>query len=166
MKRFLLIFFAFATGTMFAQDGGGASASASARINAEIVSPITASSEGIIDFGRIAATDKGGVVTIAPDGTRSADVANILIPGEGSTAVFLVTAADGYAYNLRVDTEPLTNGTGTGAHTMDVEFKLAQEKLTGNGQEQEIGITSTLKVNPAQAAGEYTGEVILTVSYE
>lgn len=165
MKRVFLILFAFVTGTMFAQEGG-ASASASARINAEIVSPIIASSEGMIDFGRIAATNAGGVVTIAPDGTRSADDENMLIPGEGSTAVFLVKAADGYAYNLNVSADPLTNGTGTGAHTMDVEFTLAQDKLTGNGQDQEIGITSTLTVNPAQAAGEYTGEVILTVSYE
>lgn len=167
MKRFLLIFFVFATGTMFAQEGeGGASASASARINAEIVSPISISPIGAIDFGRIAATPEGGQVFISPEGTRTAKGENMLIPGAVSTAKFKVKAADGYAYNLVIKTDPLTTGSADGAHTMDVAFELAKDKLTGNGQEQEIGLKSTLTVNPHQAAGEYTGEVTLTVSYE
>jgi len=167
MKRFLLIFFAFATGTMFAQVEGGASASASARINAEIVSPISISEIGAIDFGRIAATAEGGQVFISPEGTRTANGENMLIPGGAvSTAKFKVKAADGYAYNLVIKTDPLTTGSADGAHTMDVAFELTKDKLTGNGQEQEIGLNSTLTVNPHQAAGEYTGEVTLTVSYE
>lgn len=162
MKKFLLIMFVFSAGNMFAQS----TASASATINAEIVSPISIQGGGLIDFGRIASTKEGGEVYVSPAGTRTASVENLLIPGSATTAKFLVKAADGYAYSLAVKADPLTSGSGEGAHTMDVNFELAEYNLTGNGQEQEIGLTSTLVVNPAQAAGDYKGEVIMTVSYE
>lgn len=164
MKKLLLLMIGLTSGTLFAQ--GGATASASARIHAEIVSPISVASTGAIDFGRIAATAEGGQVFISPEGTRTAKGENMLIPGAVSTAKFKVKAADGYAYNLAVKADPLTTGAGSGAHTMDVAFELASKKLVGNGQEQEIGLNSTLTVNPAQAAGEYSGEVTLTVAYE
>lgn len=162
MKKLLLIMFVFTAGNMFAQS----KASASATINAEIVSPISIVGGGLIDFGRIASTEKGGKVHISPEGKRTTNVEDMLIPGAVSTAKFIVKAADGYAYSLAVKADPLTSGSGEGAHTMNVEFKLAEDKLTGNGQEQEIGLESTLTVNAAQAPGDYTGEVIMTVSYE
>ena len=164
MKKLLLLAIALTSGSIFAQ--GGASANASARINAEIVSPISIASKGAIDFGRIAATAEGGEVYISPEGTRTAKGENMLIPGAVSTAVFKVKAAEGYAYNLAVKADPLTTGSGTGAHSMNVAFELATDKLTGNGQEQLIGLNSTLTVNPAQPAGEYAGEVTMTVAYE
>ena len=164
MKKLLLLAIALTSGTIFAQ--GGASANASARINAEIVSPISISSIGTLDFGRIAATAEGGEVYISPEGTRSAKGENLLIPGAVSTAKFKVKAADGYAYNLAVKADPLSTSANSGAHTMNVAFELANDKFTGNGQEQLIGLNSTLTVNPAQPAGEYSGEVTMTVAYE
>lgn len=158
----------FITGNMMAQQNG-ASANATARVNAEIVAPISVTSEGTIDFGQIAANSEGGQVFLSPDGVRTATVDNILIPGgTTSTAVFKVLAADGYSYTLDIQADPLSTGTGTGggAHTMDVNFQLDQYQLTGSGQEQRIGLTSTLTLNPDQASGEYTGEVTMTVSYE
>lgn len=166
MKTVLLILMALATGSIFAQQGG-ASAYATATVNAEIVAPISVTSEGVIDFGQIAANSEGGQVVLSPDGTRSSTVENILIPGRAaSTAVFKVQAADGYSYSMAINADPLTTGAGSGAQTMDVSFELDQYQLTGNGQEQLIGLRSTLTVNPDQASGEYTGEVTMTVSYE
>ena len=157
---------AVTSGNMLAQHNG-ASANATARVHAEIVAPISVTSEGIIDFGQIAAHSDGGQVLLLPDGTRSATVDNILIPGRAaSTTVFKVRAADGYSYSLAINADPLTTGSGSGAQTMTVNFELDQYQHTGNGQEQVIGLTSTLTVNPDQAPGEYTGEVTMTVSYE
>lgn len=166
VKSILLLVLSFTTGSIFAQHSG-ASANATARVNAEIVAPISVTSEGAIDFGQIAANSDGGQVLLTPDGNRSASVDNILIPGRAaSTAIFKVQAADGYSYSIAINADPLTTGAGSGSQTMDVMFELDQYQLTGNGQEQLIGLTSTLTVNPDQAAGEYTGEVTMTVSYE
>ena len=136
MKKLLLLAIALTSGSIFAQ--GGASANASARISAEIVSPISISSIGTLDFGRIAATAEGGEVHISPEGTRTAKGENLLIPGAVSTARFKVKAADGYAYNLAVKADPLSTMATSGAQTMKVSLELANDQLTGDGQEQII----------------------------
>ena len=167
MKKFTFILFALITGTSFAQEAG--TASATADINADIVTPITiTSNETPLNFGSIVAAD-GGKVRVSTAGTRTFSNNNmeVITSTEITAASFDVTAANEYAYSISI---PSTELEGDGVN-MPVSFTYDLEGITegngaGTGAAQTLLVGGLLTVADEQAEGTYEGEVEVTVAYE
>ncbi|MDT0676954.1 DUF4402 domain-containing protein [Autumnicola musiva] len=161
MKKITFILFALIAGTTFAQS----SASGTATVNAEIVSPISITDGTDLDFGRIIGNTAGGTVTVATNGERTADNDDLLAPSTTvQSASFSVKAAEGYTYKVEI---PEVNLTGAG-DAMPVVFtsSLGNANIVGTGAAQTLNVGGALKVNASQAEGNYTGTVEVTVAYE
>ena len=172
MKKITFILLALISGTAFAQteetvqnDG---TASATANVNAEIVTPITIADGTDLNFGSIVAAE-GGTVTVNTEGTRSFTNSNmeVITSTEITAASFNVTAANQYSYSITI---PAIDLTGNGS-TMAVSFSQDLEgetdgTATGSGSAQSLKVGGTLTVASGQTAGDYSGEVEVTVAYE
>lgn len=149
------------SGTAFAQS----TASGTATVNAEIVSPITITDGTDLDFGRIIGNTAGGTVTVDTDSERTADNDNLLAPSTTvQAASFTVKAAEGYNYKITI---PTVNLAGSG-DAMPVVFtsSLGNTNVLGTGENQTLTVGGALTVNANQAEGAYTGTVEVTVAYE
>lgn len=163
MKKITFILLALISGTAFAQE----SASGTADVNVEIVSPITISNGTALNFGTINGTSTGGKVRIANDGTRTFSNTDMQItsPSPVTAAIFSITAAKDYYYSISI---PATKLTGDG-DSMNVSFthdRVDVEARKGNGTAQQLSVGGLLTVNDSQNAGAYTGNVEVTVAYE
>lgn len=158
MKKITFILFALISGTVFAQS----SDTGTATVNAKIVSPISIASTGVLDFGKIASTPSGGEITISPAGTLDYVGAGMEIAGNtGSVPTFSVTAQNGYSISLP---STLEISSGTNKLTLkDFKTSLASDSGVTTS---DFTLGATLVVGVKQAAGDYTGEVEITVSYE
>jgi len=168
MKKITFILFALIAGTTFAQDG---TASGTATVNAEIVTPITIADGTTLDFGSIVAAE-GGKVRVNTDGTRSFSNNNmkVITANVITAATFVVTAADLYSYSISIPSIVLTDVAGVGAD-MPVSFTqdLTGEtdgNATGTGAAQTLKVGGLLTVAAGQTEGDYTADVKVTVAYE
>lgn len=169
MKKITFILIALITGTTFAQDD-----SATAPVNANIVSPITITSGTTgLDFGNIATPDAATDITVSNSGERTA-VNGVTIPGGTvSAAGFTVNAALDYAYTISIPTIDLTSAVAGSGADMPVIFTHSgavnaegNNAAKGTGVDQTLNVGGTLKVGAGQAAGAYAGTVKVTVAYE
>ena len=163
MKKITFVLFALIAGTAFGQNS--ASASGTATVNAEVVSPISIADGTDLDFGRIIGNTAGGTVTVATDGERTADSGDLLAPSTTvQAASFSVKAAEGYNYKITI---PTINLTGAG-DAMPIVFtsSLGNVNVQGTGANQALSVGGALTVNSGQAEGDYTGTVEVTVAYE
>ena len=146
------------SGTAFAQNEDNASAEAFA----EIVEPlsITNVDNSQLRFGRIIGSSDGGTVTIAEtlDGNRDASSTDLLAPGGvESSAVFNISGST-YTYSVLLTPTDLTfQGEATEGNTDALSLE-ATPSFEAN--------TGTLTIGANQAAGNYQGNVDVTVSYE
>ncbi|WZL89012.1 DUF4402 domain-containing protein [Salinimicrobium sp. 3283s] len=171
MKKITFILFALITGTTFAQNS--ATATSSATVNAEVVSPISITPVTNLDFGRLIGNEAGGVVTIAATaaGTRTSTNEEVLaLTGNTATAAkFNVIAATDYTYSVALSSTNLLTSDADGAVDMPVAFdhNLKATGNAGNGSTPiELYVGGALTVNAGQTEGAYTGEVSVTVTYE
>ncbi len=163
MKKITFILFALIAGTTFGQDATG-----TATVNAEIVTPIEITSGTDLNFGSIVAAE-GGNVRVNTEGTRTFSNNNMdVVTATAITAAsFDVTAADEYSYSISIPSTTLEFD----GNTMPVSFTHDLEGetdgiATGTGEVQVLKVGGLLSVAAAQAAGEYTGTVSVTVAYE
>ena len=168
MKKITFILFALFAGTTFAQDG---TASATATVNAEIVTPITIANGTTLEFGSIVAAE-GGKVRVNTAGTRTFSNNNmeVITATAITAATFDVTAAVDYSYSISI---PQINLTDVAAVGTDMPVSFTQDlggetdgTATGTGAAQTLKVGGLLTVAAAQVAGKYDGTVTVTVAYE
>lgn len=151
------------TGSIFAQDSG------TATVRAEIVEAINIENGTELYFGKIDAAG-GGNVRVAADGTRTFSNNDMKITSSETptAALFKVTAAKDISYKVSIPSIALTLAS---APDMNVSFTHAvgtddDGSIIGTGAEQDLYVGGLLSVASGQDAGEYTGTVTVTVSYE
>ncbi|MBZ9729017.1 DUF4402 domain-containing protein [Salegentibacter sp. JZCK2] len=156
MKKITFILLALISGTAFAQE------SATAIAAADIVSPLSITVTQDLNFGKVSNNIEGDVI-IATDGTFTglSQIGNTT----PTAAIFSVTAADGYRYNV---TTPGSANLVSGANsiTVDAFTDNAGAEPTGTGNAQTIGVGATLNVAANQPTGNYTGTFDVSVAYE
>ena len=162
MKKITFIVFALITGSIFAQDSG------TATVRAEIVEAINIEDGSELYFGKIDAAG-GGNVRVAADGTRTFSNNDMRITSTvaPTAALFKVTAANTISYNVSIPSIVLT-GAGDDMNVSFTHDVNGEEGSTiiGTGTAQDLKVGGLLNVASSQAAGEYTGTVTVTVSYE
>jgi spore coat protein U-like protein len=165
MKKVIFVLFALISGSAFAQN----SSSATAPVNAEIVSPIgiALATGSKLDFGTFTTPETGTeTVTISPDGSsRTFSSADMKITAFTSFSVptFNVTNPSSVNYNIIVSK---TQDPKAGSATMTLgalDHSLAAD--TGNNASS-FTIGGEISVPAAQTAGTYIGEVKVTVAYD
>jgi hypothetical protein len=162
MKKITFILFALIAGTTFAQ-----SAAADAVAKATIVSPITVTNTGAttLEFGNIASPDAATSIVVDNLGART-NVPGVTIPGGTvSAAVFQISAADGYVYNITLTPTDLTNGTLADDMLLTLTSNLGTS-YTGNGAVQTLKVGGSLAVGITQTVGTYSGNANVTVDYQ
>ncbi len=169
MKKITFILFALIAGTGYAQTDG--SASGTATVNAEIVTPIAIADGTDLNFGSIVAAE-GGNVRVNTAGTRTFSNPNMNVTTATtiSAASFNVTAANNYSYSISIPSINLVDGAGVGADmpvtfTQDLVGK-TDGNASGIGTPQELLVGGLLKVAAGQNEGDYSGTVTVTVAYE
>lgn len=159
-----LILITFATVNVNAQ----AEAEATARAAATIIQPITIENTRDLNFGDIAVNStSGGTVVLPTTGERSS-TGGVTLPattGTVTSARFIVTGVDGYAFSIQLPNSITLSGTGD---PMTVSSIVSTPSANGtiNG-ETEILVGATLEVNANQTPGLYenTEDLTVTVDY-
>ena len=141
---------------------------ASADATATIITPIAISAENDgLAFGNIIASTTEGTVTVdfADARTQTGGATFPTVPGTIRSAEFKVTGLAEAAFSITLPSDGDVVLTGAGddmelsgfAHNSD-------EELDGDG-ENIFKVGATLTVNASQAAGTYSGEFDVIVSY-
>lgn len=159
MKKITFILFALITGSVFAQNTANVNASSFA----EIVEPLTITKTRNLNFGKIIGSAAGGTITIASTsaGTRTATNTALEAPGGTVTsAQFDVTASD-YSYNIAMSDTDLTHTDGTTKMTLTPSNNLGGS----SSGDKTIYVGGDLVVGTSQKAGDYSGTVTVTVTY-
>ncbi|MCY2687069.1 DUF4402 domain-containing protein [Salinimicrobium sp. TH3] len=160
MKKITFILFALIAGTTFAQN----SVNGTALAKAEIVKPLTISSEGALNFGTIAAPDADTDVVLTTANVRNMPT-SMSIPGNLVTGVptFTVTKEAGLTYKVVTGSTNLKLSGETDMVIKDITTNLtALEGATA----ETFKVGATITVNKDQSPGDYEGQVSVTVSYE
>ncbi len=157
MKKITFIVFALIAGTAFAQD-----ADATAITSAEIVEALSITKDRDLNFGQIIAGNGAETVTIAATsaGLRSISTAANAPGVTPTSAQFTITASD-YNYSISMTD---TNLSGTDLTTM-VLTPLSSLGTSSSG-DKTLYVGGDLAVNASQEVGSYSGEIVVTVSYE
>ncbi len=170
MKAFVLLHISLALLTLpaFGTIVPTAPPVATASSEARIVTGITIINTQGMSFGAIVKTPTGGLVTLDPQGTRTASGGAILASSNAvSPAAFLTTGESGYTYAVMLPQSMiLVRHRGNSNKTMIVDnFQtLPSYYLLLNGQ-QSFTVGATLHVGPHQAPGTYTGSFDVTAAY-
>ncbi len=159
MKKITFILFALIAGTTFAQDNV-----TTAEVNAEIVSPISITSDQPLEFGRIAADPSSAqTITIDLNGDRNI-IAGVTLAGGNtpSMARFNIVAAN-TSYSITV-TPPTTlvDAADKNPMTLSLTPSLTAPQ-TGN---KTLTVGGSIVVPAAHPAGAYSGSVEVTVAYQ
>lgn len=152
-----------------------AQATASATATATIVSPITITNAGNMNFG-IIAKGTGGTVVLTPAGVRTATGTTLQTGGTTSAASFTVGGQGTYTYGVTLPSTAYTiTNTTAGTETMTLTAFSSNPSgtagvisgaITANGT-QTLLVGATLNVNSTQASGVYTNATgfPVTVNY-
>lgn len=160
MKKITFTLLALISGSIYAQS----EAIGTATVNAEVVSPISITSDANMNFGKLIGISAGGTVTLKEDGTRTFSDNNIDAPSTGvSAAAFTIKAANSYSYTITIPDATLSDGT----NSMSLSFTNSLGATsTGTGADQSMNVGGILTLNANQPEGTYTGDVEVTVAYE
>lgn len=164
MKKITLIAALLFSGMAFAQS----SATGNAAVNAVVVAPISITVDSPLDFGTFTTDDAAGTVIVGTDGARTfSDETDMLIIGEtaSSAAKFTVgmDAGESYGVTTTISQQPKLGDDSATMTLSDLTSSLSSD--SGNVAET-FTIGGTLTVPADQAAGTYTGQVQVTVTYE
>jgi hypothetical protein len=162
MKKITFILLALITGTTFAQN----SASETAAVNAEIVSPLGITSSGVLNFGTFTTSESetNATVTILANGSdKTFSETDMELPGDAfSVPTFTISKSENVQYGLSLAiSEDPTDGTNT--------LSLSDLTSTANAENNDstsFTVGGTLNVPSDAAEGIYGGEVKVTVTYE
>lgn len=149
-----------------------AQSTASAAINATIVTPITITKTADMEFGNAAVqASTGGTVVLAAAGTRTA-TSGVTLPavtGTVNAASFDIAGQANYTYAITLPSSASTISDNA-SHSMQVDTWTSTPSSTGtlsaSGTET-LTVGATLHVGAGQAAGTYTSgtDFDVTVNY-
>lgn len=164
MKKITFLLFALIAGTTFGQN----TANETANVSAKIVSPITLTSTQDLNFGSIVKTGAGGTVTLHPKtGKRTYSDSQMEVNSSSfSVAEFQVAIEDGYTYSVNITNTTLS---GPGSDDMTLEFTHSFDptsNLSSGNTKDRFTVGGVLTVNANQTVGSYTGDAVVTVTYE
>ncbi len=164
MKKLLLLLvvFVFAVSGAFAES----TATATGHVDAEIIAPISVSETTHLNFGRWASPTSGpGTVVISPAAAPSPAPSGVTSVAGGTAAsagIFAVTNDGGVPYAPSVTPATVTI-TNPNSDTMSVgTFTYS---CNSNCTNATLYVGATLSIAQNQAAGAYTGEYTLTLTY-
>lgn len=147
---------------------------ATAQASATVVEPIAISSAGPLSFGSFAKGDTAGSVTVSTAGIVTGAGGVSHTSGPAAAASFTITGEPGATFQLSSTVVDLTDGKG---HSMPLEligdFDGAGKAAPGvpsagvlGGGTQTLHLGGRLGVAAGQAAGSYSGQVGVAVSYQ
>lgn len=151
---------------VFAQNTDTESAVSAA---AKIITPITLAKSGTLDFGSIATTTAGGIVTRNLAGRTSTGTNDLVPQFPGSVPTMTVEGQADYTYTITLPANGIVTLSGPGT-AMPVNDFIAENGgvVTGGtltSGEDEFTIGAKLTVGANQTAGNYTGSFAVTVAY-
>lgn len=153
---------AFTSGAAYATDGTGTA-------NATVIEPIAIASTADLEFGKF--TKAAGVITMAPNGTRTATgpLSSLSTVTPGSAGEMTVTGEANATYAITKNGGTLTSGVNNMALsnivvTIDGATPVTTGTLSGTGS-QILKIGGDLTVSATQANGLYTGNYTVSVDY-
>lgn len=153
-----------------------AQTSTQGRVGAILLEPMSLTNSAPLDFGSIAASAGGGDVILTPMGAVSTTGGIVVMPGSASPARFA-----GQGSSSRVLIKTASNQifiTGPGAQMRVDNFEignLSGLSQIGNGNNYQItgaggligfSVGARLRVNAAQAPGDYSGSFSMTFNYQ
>jgi hypothetical protein len=144
-------------------------ASDTANASATILAPLTITADvaAEMDFGEISGDDIATSVIMSPAGGRASPDGAGIFGGTPSGGKFDVTGAGTLTYNITLPANNVVTltGFGTAMNVDDFTDSVAgSASLVGGTSTFDVG--ATLKLNPNQAAGLYTGTYDVTVNYQ
>ncbi len=155
-----------AAGTAFVTLGLGAGAAhaadATATASAEILEQVSVAFVSNLEFGSIVPDDTSDVdVSVAAASGATVDCGTLTCNGTSGPASWTVSGAN-LAVTVAEDVA-LTQLSTTGGDTMAIALSLGSVDLSGGSDTLYVGGTLTVGAN--QAAGDYEGNIDLTVDY-
>lgn len=164
MKKFLLL--AAVSTVMFSSQAMAATETGQGQAKATIVEELSVaqSSGGELNFGRM--LGKGNKVRIEASNAdkREADNEEYLVAGGGEqSGKWKVTGPANTSFNLSIDPS-VTLASNGNSMTATLQLSTNSDKIGTNG-EYDFYVGGELTVTEGQAAGEYSKEYTVTLSY-
>lgn len=138
-----------------------ADATATAGVNATVLTPIAISKTADLNFGSFAAdSNESGTVVLATGGTRTfSGGASAVSTGAGTVtaASFTVTGEGAATFSITLPSSAVTLTRATGTETMSVATFVSDPSGTGAlvAGTKAVNVGATLSVGAAQVAGSY-----------
>lgn len=136
---------------------------------ARIIAPITITNTRGLDFGTIASTADGGIVTATAQETTEVTFSNdemaVTTLGTPTSATFTITGEEDALFSIVADNQTVLSGAGDDMTIDTFTSSLGFEDVTLTGGSVTLYVGANLNVNASQAAGEYTGTFDVTVTY-
>ena len=134
-----------------------AQVSATATGSATIITPISITNSGNMNFGNIAVGSSLGSVVLTPAGTRTA-TGGVTLPAVAGTVTAAQFTVSGLGTSTFSISLPPSYSIASGANTMNIDTFTSTPSGTGTlvGGSLIIKVGATLDVNAAQPAGTYT----------
>ena len=145
-----------------------AQVTASATASASIVTPISITNAGDMNFGNVAVSAAAGTVVLDPASTRSitGGVTLPVVTGTVAAAHFNVAGTPGYTYSITLPGAAIL--IESGSDNMTVDNFTSNPNLTGTLDgtlgTQTINVGATLHVGANQASGTYTSATPFNVT--
>jgi hypothetical protein len=135
---------------------------------------IILSATQVLNFGTITESGAGGTVTISTGGARSTTGSVSAITGSGleSNGIFTIAASTGVPIDLSVTAVGFTVSNGGGSNMLVNGINLVlpaggtTETITLATSPDTFPVGATMNVSPSQAAGSYTGAMVLNANYQ
>lgn len=165
-----ILTFILATGLSSGQAVAQSSATADAAVLATILTPITIEKVTDLSFGKVVAG--AGTVALTPTSATVRTVTgDVQVVGIGFTAAaFTIGGAAGAIYTLTLPTTAVLTHTDNATMTMEVSpitrnLTASNTFDTTTGNTQNLYLGGVLRVAAAQSAGNYSGNITVTVDY-
>lgn len=142
-------------------------ATATATVDATIVSTITISTRNGLGFGDISSSASPGTVIMAPNGARMATGgATINTATAASAATFDLQGSTNASFAITLPSSVVLSDGSSNSMTVDsfTSTPSTSGVLDGSGQ-QTLFVGATLKVGSNQPFGSYSGQMAVTVDY-
>ena len=168
MKTILRISAATVALASFAVSSAASAATATADAEAQILAALTVNldpTDDTLDFGSIAESGSGGIVTVNPDGTYNC-TAGLLCDGAVGVANFDVAGAANAVVSVAFTNGTITLQGPAAGDTMPVVLSTSAASLTLNGTGNgTFNVGGALTVGANENPGAYNGQLEVVVLY-
>lgn len=158
--------------------GAALAASATVTVSAQVVQPLSISSQTPLRFGTVLAGSGAGEIVVDANGTRQLNGSVNVQPGNFAAATFSLRGDANRNYVVQLPaslTFSVSNATGAGNGDLQVNNFTSRSANTGANTNHGtldasgndiLSVGATLTVPSGAAPGTYSGTVPITVSYQ